>query len=258
MAYSSRSPYSVSNTELHEKTALEGEGNSALLARLAREDGISSQDGIILLGGTSLADFRVRVAQSLLRQDMQPSFWSICGILLPGEKFVSTPFELSNPSEVPAANAVQECLIENYDDPNCYPNIAVIRFAKSHDNVHRDIERLKSDRSIINLPALMLSWLGFIWGAPNSANPLMSGSGLPSAAFVETVFAMSGFELTPGLSSGSSCPEAIWQSAKWWAGYYQEPEQEGQSEDQQSGSSAAMVPKGFYVVRQKQAIIFEG
>lgn len=254
MAYSIRSPDKTSNAQLQEKAAGRRERNSALLTRLAKE-GISNQDGIILLGGTSLADFRVRVAQSLLRHDMRPSYWSICGILLAGEKFVSAPLELSNPSEAPATNAVQECPLKDYDDPNRYPNIAVIRFAQTHDRVHGDIERLKSDRSIINLPVLMLSWLGFIWGVPGSANPLMNGVGLPSAAFVETVFAMSGFELTPGLSSGSSCPEAIWQSAKWWSGYYEEPERDRQPEDRQSGPSVAMVPKGFYVVRQKQAII---
>ena len=61
----------------------------------------------------------------------------------------------------------------------------------------------------------MLPWLAFLWGVSGSTNPLLSGTGLPSSAFVETVFAMAGFELTPGLSSASSCPEAIWQSAKW-------------------------------------------
>jgi hypothetical protein len=59
------------------------------------------------------------------------------------------------------------------------------------------------------------------WGTKGSSNPLLEGKGVPSSAFVETVFAMAGFELTPGLSSASSCPEAMWQSAKWWTDFYE-------------------------------------
>ena len=46
-----------------------GEGNRKWLGRLGDED------GVILIGGTTLADFGVRVAQSALRDDMLPSYW---------------------------------------------------------------------------------------------------------------------------------------------------------------------------------------
>jgi hypothetical protein len=38
---------------------------------------------------------------------------------------------------------------------------------------------------------------------------------------MEAAFAARGFDLTPGLESRSSCPEAIWQAATWWHGFYQ-------------------------------------
>jgi len=44
----------------------------------------------------------------------------------------------------------------------------------------------------------------------------MAAHGMPSAAMLETAYATNGFDLTPGLESRSSCPEAIWQSASWW------------------------------------------
>jgi hypothetical protein len=275
MVTSRRSPTDKANQRLREESPDLKLKNKDWLARL------ENKDGIILLGGTSVADFRVRVAQSRLRSDMMPSFWSHCGILLEGGKhFISAPFNFSDVSAIPKCNGVQECYIEEFDDPDRYPNVAVIRFAKVHDNVQRDLARVREDRSIIDLPALMLPWLGFLWGTTGSANPLQSGIGLPSAALVETVFAMAGFELTPGLSSASSCPEAIWQSAKWWTQYYEgsvsdakalsgdevtttTADQDGAQDENQGEAVPArqeelpaalpMVPTGFAIIRQRAA-----
>src|SRR5262249_33925115 len=155
---------------------------------------------------------------SAARSDMLPSFWSLCGILLEGGRVATVPLDLrsreqtrrrdnDDVSTIPRCNAVRMCLLEEYDDPRRYPNIAVIRFAKTHDDVHQHIERVRSDRGIIDLGAMLLPWFAFVWGTSTSSNPLTNGVGLPSAAFVETVFAMAGLELTPGLSSASSCPE---------------------------------------------------
>ena len=262
MALTSRSTIDVSNPDLREETPQEGERNKQWLAR------IGNQDGIILLGGSSLADFRVRVAQSSLRGDMLPSYWSLCGILLAGEVFASVPLGPgSDISAVPKNNAVRMCPFVEYDDPKLYPNIAAIRFAKLHDAVHNDIRRLQTDRSIIDLPALMLPWLGFVWGTSGAANPLLNGIGLPSAAFVETVFAIAGFELTPGLSSASSCPEAIWQSAKWWTDFYKRAANvptagkaksaKGKSRKDEAPRALAMVPTGSFALRQRSAAIIE-
>jgi hypothetical protein len=279
MVTSRRSPTDKANQRLREQSPDFRLNNSDWLAQL------ENKDGIILLGGTSVADFRVRVAQSRLRSDMMPSFWSLCGILLEGGKhFISSPFNFSDVSAIPKCNGVQECSIEEYDDPDRYPNVAVIRFAKAHKNLERDLARVRKDRSIIDLPALMLPWLGFLWGTTGSANPLQSGIGLPSAALVETTFAMAGFELTPGLSSASSCPEAIWQSAKWWTEYYEgrvsdakalsgdevttsTADQNGAADGNEGEALPAsqeelpavlpMVPTGFAIIRQRAAAVMD-
>ena len=75
---------------------------------------------------------------------------------------------------------------------------------------------------MIDIPTLLLPWLGFVWGAGSTANPLLDGFGVPSAVLVETAFGMAEVEITPGLATASSCPEAIYQAAKWWTGYYTE------------------------------------
>jgi hypothetical protein len=33
------------------------------------------------------------------------------------------------------------------------------------------------------------------------------------------VLGAAGFELTPGIASSATCPEAIWQAARWWHEY---------------------------------------
>jgi hypothetical protein len=75
------------NAALQEVPARERESNRDWVARLG------ASHGIILLGGSSLAHFRVRVAQSHVRSDLLPSFWSLAGILEGGEIFASVPFD---------------------------------------------------------------------------------------------------------------------------------------------------------------------
>lgn len=268
----SRSPSVTPNPKLIEKKPEKGEGNRKWLAGLGEQGGVKlDENGIILIGGGSLADFRVRVAQSAARSDMFPSFWSLCGILLAGGILASVPLDLrsretpparrrrdnDDVSGIPKCNGVRMCSLDEYDDPKRFPNVAVVRFAKAHQDVHDHIKRLQTDRGIIDLTALMLQWLGFVWGTSGSVNPLSQGAGLPSAAFVETVFAMAGFELTPGLSSASSCPEAIWQSVKWWTGFYEGATADAKSKLDDSAKAIPMTPEGFFAIRQKETAIVE-
>lgn len=240
-----RSPETTPNHALKEVAADTDEPNLSWLGR------VGFSDGIVLFGGSSLADFRVRVAQSHVRSDLLPSFWSLVGIFDGEGTFASVPLAFhGDTSSVPATNGIQTCRLEDYDDPARFPNIAVIHFAKDHAPVRANIASIKSGRSIIDLPSLMLPWLGFIWGAGGAGNPLLDGSGLPSAAFAETVCGISGIELTPGLSSASSCPEAIWQAAKWWHGFY-----EGADESLGEAQAAPIVPTGAYATRQPRAAV---
>lgn len=233
------------NASLQEQPAQQGESNRAWLGRL----GASS--GILLLGGSSLAHFRIRVAQSHVRTDLLPSFWSLVGILEDGQTFASAPFDGNpDPSDVPRTNGVQTCRIEDYDDPIRFPNIAVLHFTDDERPIRQNIDRVKSQRSVIDLPALMLPWLGYIWSVGQAGNPLLAGSGLPSAAFVETVYGIAGIELTPGLSSASSCPEAIWAAAKWWHQFY--GEETGLGND---AHAIARMPSGHFAVRQSAAAV---
>ena len=237
------SPDAEQNDRIRDSPPERGETNAQWLGR----HGPAS--GLLMIGGASVADFRIRVAQSHLRSDLLPSFWSLVGILVSETEFVSVPLELQGPAaDIPARNGVQQCRVADYDDPERYPNVALFRFAENAEAVHAQVTRVRQQRAVIDLPSLMLPWLAFIWGAGQSTNPLLNGHGLPSAVFVEAVYNLSNIELTPGLSSASTCPEAIWQAAKWWRTYYDRVATQAES-----AAARPVVPSGFYAIRQREA-----
>lgn len=242
-----------SNKSLKETEAKPKETNSAWLKR------VGAKDGVLLLGGADISHFRIRVAQSHARADLKPSCWSLAGMLVDNQTFLSVPLELSSgAADIAQHNGVQSCSMSDYDDPDRFPNIAVIRFTRNGGLVldraklvagDRDPKKPKpAQRGIIDLPTLMLPWLSFVWIAGKASNPLVDGLGLPSAAFVETVYGIAGIELTPGLASAASCPEAIWQAAKYWQEFYK-----GASEQTHEKNAASQIPTGNYLIRQKAA-----
>ena len=73
---------------------------------------------------------------------------------------------------------------------------------------------------------------------------------------MEAVHAIADIELTPGLASASSCPEAIWQSARWWGDYYRESARVAATGMTRSaGHAQPQVPAGAYAVRQPAAAV---
>src|SRR5207253_6099382 len=114
-------------------SAREGQSNSEWLK------GTEIQEGIILLGGTSVSHFRLRVAQSHLRNDLTPSCWSQAGILIDGQTFLSVPLNIpGDAADTARTNGVQRCRIKDYDDPEAFPNIAVVRFPAESDVIYEN------------------------------------------------------------------------------------------------------------------------
>src|ERR1041385_8629260 len=238
-----RSSTSKANPQIKEVAAKKKEGNQAWLKR------VGASDGLILLGGASITHFRIRVAQSHARGDLKPSLWSLAGLLTGGDSFLSTPLELCDQgSQIALRNGVKRCRLEDYDNPDEFPNVAVIQFTADATMILENASRIADQRSMIDLPALMLPWLSYIWIAGKATNPLSEGLGLPSAAFVEPAYGIAGLELTPGLSSATSCPEAIWQAAKWWHAFYVDAATTTHAEN-----AMPQNPAGSFVTRQPVA-----
>lgn len=221
-------------------------GKSANLAWLKST---GYRDGVLLLGGTSIVDFRMRVAQSELRQDLLPSFWSSCGLLIDGEVLMTARVDaITNSSARVERNGLEAVPLQHsqYGDPARYPNIAILQFTAEHAAIKEHVARIGQERNIVDLLAQIVAWLGYCWAVGGSTNPLMQGHGIPSATLLERAHGLAGIDLSPGLPSASSCPEAIWQAARWWYQAYE-------SVEPSSTSQSAFTPRGAYLIRQPAA-----
>lgn len=190
---------------------------------------------LILIGGMTLADYRLRIAQSHLRDDMSPSSWSNIIMITKIEKdfektgLIEIPLELDRVFDVSIDNngVNEQNTIKAFSNSKKYPNIAVISFKCDVEKIEGAINIYKKNRGNNDSYELILKWLGFIIGVGKSSNPLFEGYGIPSAVFAETIVNSIGFELTPGLPNTTSSPEAIWQSARWWNDFHKTREEVG-------------------------------
>lgn len=195
----------------------------------------NSNSVLVMVGGKSKTDFRLRIAQSQVRSDLSPSKWSHV-MLLKGatanaqSKVVEISLEPPNGFGFPAeANGLQEGDLRHYDKPKEFPNIAVLLVPVPLEEIEKALKRFTMQRTILDGVDLIVRWLAYVWGVGRSGNPLLDGFGIPSAAMLEVVVGANGFDLTPGLESRSSCPEAISQAAKYWQQHYEKQNKEALS-----------------------------
>jgi hypothetical protein len=222
---------------------------SGASANLTWLESTGYRDGVLLLGGTSIVDFRMRVAQSELRQDLLPSFWSTCGLLIDGKVLMTARVDaITDSSARVERNGLEAVTLaeSRYSDPTFYPNIAILQFTADHAAIRNHVARIGQERNIVDLLAQVVAWLGYCWAVGGSGNPLMQGHGIPSATLLERAHGLAGIDLSPGLPSASSCPEAIWQAARWWYEAYD-------PDEPSSTSRSAFKPRGACLIRQPAA-----
>ncbi len=223
------SPSTAPNPQLTAQPRARNQTNLAWLQRALKGRGRKAAGAplLVLLGGTDPVSFRLRVAQSQVRHDLTPSRWShVLLVELEGADVASAPaWEVSlDPSGgfgyPPKANAVQRANLRRYEDAARFPNIALLHVPLELAPVREALRTFMRQRAALDAVDLVTRWLPYVWGAGRAINPLLEGQGLPSAAMVEVVLGAAGFDLTPGIASSSSCPEAIWQAARWWHEYH--------------------------------------
>ena len=117
---------------------------------------------------------------------------------------------------------VQRGKLSAYRDVKAFPNVALASLPVTTEQIRAEIEKFKKQRAVFDALELTVHWLSYLWGVGDAPNPLLQGHGIPSAAMAEVVLGAGGLDLTPGLADRSSCPEAIWQSVKWWHKYHKE------------------------------------
>ena len=219
-----------SNKFVQEKRR-KGETNMAWFRRnlesLSKEEGAQDAAYLILLGGKENVHFRLRVAQAYVRHDSSPSHFSHVALLrASGWTRTAGLWEIALDGKgefgfPPENNGVQTGSLNQYSSADQFPNLAVMRLPIPLSKLQNLLKNFQKQRTEIDCVELMLLWLGYVWSVGRPVNPLLDGHGTPSAAFVEALAAAAGFDLTPGLESRASCPEAIWQAAKWWHKYYE-------------------------------------
>lgn len=218
------------NAALKEVPREAGEDN---LAWLQRNLQTGHGTALVLVGGRSQVAFRLRAAQASVRHDLLPSYWSHVTLMgKPARKPAKTPvYEISLEPQggfgfPPPTNAVQTAELGGYKDPAAYPNICLLHAPVKLSEVLDALDRFQRQRAVLDGVDLLVRWLAYVWGVGPSSNPLIENHGIPAAAVIEVVFGAVGFDLTPGLESRASCPEAIWQAAKWWSGHYEKQDRQ--------------------------------
>lgn len=223
-------------------------GERAVVSMRA-EAGPAAWTYIALIGGSDTLAFRLRVAQSHLRRDMLPSYWSdallirLTGAKLAGAEALSVPLaQPPGPAFSPHENGVVAAPLSDFDDPGRYPNIALIALPKAQDRLMARVDAFRRSRSTLDALEHVLRWLAFAWGVARTGNPLHENYGIPSAGLLETVCAAENFELTPGLESRASCPEAIWAAAIHWHDFF-------------ARTGDRRIPYGRYVIGHEYPIL---
>jgi hypothetical protein len=236
-----RSPDARAN-ELIVDTSLARERGKVATSNVAWLRNQEIKSGVLLMGGVTVDHFRVRVAQSRYRDDLAPSFWSNAGILLETGKVLTVRFDsLPYASRIPVANAIQRVDVREYDEVERFPNIAILSFTDDMTPVADAATQIERSRALLDLPSMLITWLKYLWATDDGSNPLRDGVGVPGAAFVESAFAQCRVEISPGQRTSSSSPEAIWQAARWWSGYF---------EKASAHDERVKEPKGAYRVKQ--------
>jgi hypothetical protein len=253
-----RSPAERRNPQVVELLRRDGEGNEAWLRRAV--EGRLVETGpewslLLLVGGSDPLSFRLRVAQSHVRHDLSPSAWShvLFTPKLQAKLAESATREVSlappgcfgeHGFPLPT-NGLQRGQLGAYLATEVFPNLAILAVPVAAADLDASLTGLQWNRTMLDVPELILRWLGYCWGVGVPSSPLADGIGVPGAALLEAAFAARGFDLTPGLESRSSCPEAIWQAATWWHGFYQRT-QSGRAIKGAYCAKHELVPDKFY------------
>lgn len=225
------------NPDFIEQKRPTGENNLAWVQRALDnlgEDNPAESAYILLLGANDTLAWRLRLAQSHLRFDMLPSYWSTAVLLIrhksDPDKHTILHVPLLQPADASFAaerNGVMESPLSDIDDAHKWKNIALIAFPVAQQQVLDQRAGFERGRSYLDALEHILRWLAFAWGVARTPNPIFDGTGMPSACMLESLFASAGLDITPNLESRASSPEAIWATAHHWGDYYTQNNQSG-------------------------------
>ena len=231
------SSQSLVQSDIYKMDRIKREPNLEWLKRAYESfalDNIADWSFIVLAGGKDVASFRIRIAQSHLRGDMLPSFWSECALFkieqndFATASFFNLPlFQPAVATYAPTRNGLIEMPFNKLPTQKDYPNLALLAIPVPQEAILSALADYKKARVSYDAVENILPWLAFVWGAGNASNPLMQQIGFPSAMMLNQVFNANGFDLAPGVNANLSTPETFWSGVKHWQDYYSKTQENG-------------------------------
>lgn len=230
---------SEKNAEARELPRSNGrEPNSGWLARAITDFAIPDSEAwsfVLLLGGKDTSAFRLRFAQSPIRRDLLPSYWS--DAMLPDvphrrldhATLISLPLlQPESKAFAPTRNGLITEPIKKLPALTRCPNIALLALPIARKDIMTAVNIYRNSRQAYDAVRNILPWLAFVWGSGEAENPLQKQIGLPAAVMINQIFSTQGFDLAPGVNSQMATPEAFWSAASYWQEFYQETQSDGE------------------------------
>jgi hypothetical protein len=129
-------------------------------------DNITGWSFIVLAGGKDVASFRIRVAQSHLRGDMLPSYWSECALFkiqdgdFSSAAFFNLPlFQPATATYAPTRNGLIELPFNKLPTQKDYPNLALLAIPVPQEQILQSLAEYQKSRVSYDAVENILPWL---------------------------------------------------------------------------------------------------
>jgi hypothetical protein len=196
-----------------------------------------------MMGEYGMIGYSIRLAQSIIRFDRQPSYWSHV-FLFDSEVPADKDAILSRSKQAPTiwestidftgplhqlhlVNGVSPRYLRDYAKPDfnvlahhCVPNIGVAVFALNEEEVQSMLRRMTEpevDALRYDFSGLIGTWLAYIFNREREENPLGAGNAVFCSAYCQLVYDTLSIDLSMGAHARNTSPENIWQSVKWFS-----------------------------------------
>ena len=146
-----------------------------------------------LIGSRDLPGHSLRMAQSILRWDLRPSYWSHVFVVaepvtsrasLSKLKILEIPlFSRNGQFPKPENNGVNEGTLGQYEDKAVDANVGLVAISMSDPEVQKIFKRAhawNADRVRYNFWDMLGAWQSYLWSQGTKTNPLREG--VPIAA----------------------------------------------------------------------------
>jgi len=187
-----------------------------------------------LVGGRDPASIAIRQAQSFLRFDRRPSYFSQVFLFTGrGEGILECRVVGADPTRPESCGVIRD-RARRYADPESWPNKAVVGFtflpAEGGVEPKARVKKVlgaagaaSAVRDRYDLWEMIAGWQPYLFEPSRTANPLAGRLAHPGAAYVRYALGFAGIEAAPGALDQFDAPEHFWAAAYYWYRAYADP-----------------------------------